>query len=134
MSRSNDEEENQRQLGRRRFLRIGTLGAAALAAGAAGQAKAAPDTETPGDARQTPPAQGQPAPGQTAPRPASQFKRNFDPVPASALDHPPGLLDALAADERHPARRSRGIAGVFPLRHPERSNRSIVGVTNDHEP
>ena len=32
MSRSDDEEKNQRQLGRRKFLRIGTLGAAGLAA------------------------------------------------------------------------------------------------------
>jgi hypothetical protein len=88
MSRSNDDEKNQRRLGRRKFLRIGTLGAAGLAAGAVGHAKAAPETETPGDAAQTPPAQTPPAQGQpaqtpAAPRPASQFKRNLDPVPAS---------------------------------------------------
>jgi hypothetical protein len=39
MSRSNDEEKDPRQLGRRKFLRIGTLGAA-------GQARTAPETET----------------------------------------------------------------------------------------
>jgi hypothetical protein len=88
MSRSNDEEENQRRLGRRKFLRIGTLGAAALAAGAAGQATGVPDADTPGGAGQTPPAQTPPAQGQStqtppAPRPASRFQRNFDPVPAS---------------------------------------------------
>jgi hypothetical protein len=85
MSRSNEEEKDQLELGRRKFLRIGTLGAAALAAGAAGHAKVAPETEMPGQAGQTPPAQGPPAQGQTAPRPQapSRFHRNFDPVPAS---------------------------------------------------
>ena len=85
MSRSNDGGKDQRKLGRRKFLKVGTLGAAALAAGAAGHAKAAPETETPGPAGQAPPAQSPPAqPAQTpAPRPVSQFKRNFDPVPAS---------------------------------------------------
>jgi len=90
MSRSNEEEKDQIQLGRRKFLRIGTLGAAALAAGATGQAKVAPESEMPGQVGQTPPvqappAQGQPAQGQAAARAqaASRFKRNFDPVPAS---------------------------------------------------
>ena len=83
MSRSNEEEKDPLKPGRRTFLRIGTLGAAALAVGGAGHAKAAPETEMPGQAAQTPPAQGQPAQGQAAPRPASRFKRNFDPVPAS---------------------------------------------------
>jgi len=83
MSRSNEEEKDPLKPGRRKFLRIGTLGAAALAVGGAGHAKAAPETEMPGQAAQTPPAQGQPAQGQAAPRPASRFKRNFDPVPAS---------------------------------------------------
>jgi hypothetical protein len=83
MSRSKDEEKDQLQPGRRKFLKIGTLGAAALAAGATGQAKVAPETEVPAQAGQTPPVQGQPAQGQAAPRPASPFKRNFDPVPAS---------------------------------------------------
>ena len=64
MSRSNDEEKDQLQPGRRKFLRIGTLGAAALAAGATGQAKVAPETEMPGQAGQTPPAQAPPAQGQ----------------------------------------------------------------------
>ena len=46
MSRSNGEEEDQLQLDRRKFLKIGGLGAAALAAGAAGRAKE-PETATP---------------------------------------------------------------------------------------
>src|SRR5262245_38658116 len=88
MSRSNEEEKDQIQLGRRKFLRIGTLGAAALAAGATGQAKVAPESEMPGQAGQSPPvqappAQGQPAQAPAAPQAASRFKRNFDPVPAS---------------------------------------------------
>jgi hypothetical protein len=69
------------KLGRRTFLKVG-LGAAGLAAGATGQTKAAPETETPDQAGQAPPAQTPPA--QTpAPRPASQFRRNLDPVPAT---------------------------------------------------
>ena len=44
MSGSNDDEKNRTQIGRRKFLRIGGLGAAALAAGAAGRA---PETEAP---------------------------------------------------------------------------------------
>src|SRR5262245_41621607 len=95
MSRSRDEkDQDQIQLPRRKFLQIGSLGVAALAAGAAGHAAAghgkdAPDTGTPGQGAQTPPAQGAPPQtpagrGQTpqAPR-TSQFKRNFDPVPPS---------------------------------------------------
>ena len=89
MSRSNEEEKDQIQLGRRKFLRIGTLGAAALAAGATGQAKVAPESEMPGQAGQTPPVQAPPAQGQpqgqaaARAQAASRFKRNFDPVPAS---------------------------------------------------
>jgi hypothetical protein len=85
MSRSKEEEPQQKQPGRRRFLKIGGLGAAALAAGATGHAAHARETETPSPPPpvQTPPVQGPPAPAQ-APRPrTSQFKRNFDPVPAS---------------------------------------------------
>src|SRR5215831_3462933 len=90
MSRSPDEkDEDQIQLPRRNFLRIGSLGVAALAAGAAGRAKDAPEIETPGQTGQAPPAQG--APAQTPPAPAqaarpprsSPYKRNFDPVPAT---------------------------------------------------
>src|SRR5690349_15615402 len=72
---------DRRKPGRRKFL--GTLGAAALAAGATSKAKATPETETPGQAGQAPPAPGQQAPGQAAPRPPSRFQRNFDPVPAT---------------------------------------------------
>ena len=77
---------DRKKPGRRKFL--GTLGAAALAAGATGQAKVRPETETPvqgGQAppAQTPPAQGPPAQGQAVPRPRSGFQRNFDPVPAT---------------------------------------------------
>src|SRR4051812_21896402 len=90
MSRSHDEkDEDQVQLPRRNFLRIGGLGVAALAAGAAAYAKDAPETATPGQAgqappaqAQTPPAQGQPAQTAQPPR-SSPYKRNFDPVPAS---------------------------------------------------
>lgn len=87
MSRSKDEEKDPRRPGRRKFLKVGGLGAAAIAAGAGTHAKVARDPEAPGQAgqappTQTPPAQGQPGRGQ-APRPASRFQRNLDPVPAS---------------------------------------------------
>jgi hypothetical protein len=75
MSRSK-EEEAQNQLDRRAFLRLGGLGAAAIAAGATGQAEVALET-------QTPPAPPQPAQAQPAPVRSSPYKRNFDPVPAS---------------------------------------------------
>lgn len=88
MSRSNESDKDPAGVGRRKFLKVGGLGAAAIAAGAAGRAEATPEARTPGapgDAQsagaaspQAPPAQGQPAP-----RRASRFKRNFDPVPAS---------------------------------------------------
>src|SRR5262245_46102992 len=66
MSRSHDEkDEDQIQLPRRKFLKVGSLGVAALAAGAAGRAKDAPETGTPEQGAQTPPAQG--APPQTPP-------------------------------------------------------------------
>ena len=82
MSRSNDKKTDQRQLGRRKFLKVGSLSAAALAAGATGHAKAAPETETPGQGGQAPPAQT-PTPTPQLPRPSSPFRRNLDPVPAS---------------------------------------------------
>ena len=83
MSRSNEDEKDPIQLGRRNFLRIGGLGAAAVAAGAAARApEAAPEQAGQAPPGQTPPAQGQPA--QTpAPRPSSPYHRNFDPVPES---------------------------------------------------
>ena len=128
MSRSNDEDENQRRLGRRKFLRIGTLGAAALAAGAAGEAKASPGTETPGDAAQTPPAQGQPAQTPPAPRPASQFKRNLDPR---------GRIECYGADqhvigEKRDTRTERDTRGLSNFRRQVKSrvripNRRSVG-------
>src|SRR5262245_54733730 len=89
MSGRNKKDKRQIRLGRRKFLRLGGLGAAAFAAGAAGRADAAPKTETSGRAsdahtQQAPPAQT-PAPQPQAARPArsSPYKRNFDPVPAS---------------------------------------------------
>lgn len=91
MSRSNDDEKDRTQVGRRKFLKIGGLSAAALAAGAAGRAEPGSEndlrTQT-GQAQttQAPPAQA-PARGQQpqgAQRPAaSPFHRNFDPVPAT---------------------------------------------------
>ena len=82
MSHSKDDKDRP-PINRRQFLRVGGIGAAALAAGAAGRA--------PVEAEGTP---GQGAPGQTAQAPAGQatarpaqrtspYKRNFDPVPAS---------------------------------------------------
>src|SRR5262245_46088307 len=88
MSRSNDEKDDQTQLGRRAFLRMGGLGAAALSAGAR-RAEVAPETPLagqtgPAQSPQTPPAQAPPAPAQPARPPrSSPYKRNFDPVPAS---------------------------------------------------
>ena len=72
MSRSNEDEKDQSQPGRRKFLRIGTLGAAALAAGATGQAKVAPETEMPEQAGQAPPAQAPPLQGQPAQAPPAR--------------------------------------------------------------
>jgi hypothetical protein len=71
---------SRKKVGRRKFLEVGSLGAAALAAGATGHAKVvpekvAPETAAEGQAGQTTPAQ--------APRPASRFQRNLDPVPAT---------------------------------------------------
>jgi hypothetical protein len=87
MSRSNDEERDPTQVGRRTFLRVGGLGAAAIAAGAAGPVEIAPGTDVPGGTSETQSAGAAspqaPAQGQAAPRPVSRFRRNFDPVPAS---------------------------------------------------
>ena len=89
MSRSKKPDEEQGQLDRRKFLKIGGLGAAALAAGAAGHAEVTPETGTAGQtgqaqSAQVPPAQAPPAQAQTARPPrSSPYKRNFDPVPAS---------------------------------------------------
>jgi hypothetical protein len=73
---------------RRQFLKTGSLGVAALAAGTAGYAKDAPEGRTPGQPEQGPPAQAPPAqapaPAQPAQAPrTSRFQRNLDPVPAS---------------------------------------------------
>jgi hypothetical protein len=86
------EDDDRTQIDRREFLRVGGLGAAALAAGVAGCAKVVPETGTPGPGGavqpgqtppvQTQPAQPQPAQVRTAQR-ASAFHRNLDPVPAS---------------------------------------------------
>ncbi len=82
MSNSQDDREPS-PLDRRAFLKVGSLGAAALATGAAGRVPGADETMI-GQSAQTQPAQapqGQ-APARPAQR-ASAFKRNFDPVPAS---------------------------------------------------
>jgi len=82
MSQSKD-DKHRISLDRRAFLRVGGLGAAALAAGAAGSAPA--ETEAmPGQGGPEQPGQAQT--GQPPPRPAqraSPYHRNFDPVPAS---------------------------------------------------
>lgn len=88
MSRSNESEKDPARVGRRKFLKVGGLGAAAIATGAAGRAGATPEARTPGAPGDAPSAgaaspQAPPAQGQAAPRRASRFKRNFDPVPAS---------------------------------------------------
>lgn len=86
MSRSNDKDRTE--VGRRKFLKVGGLGAAAIAAGAAGRVGATPETQARGGSEAAQSAgtgspQAPPAQGQAAPRPASRFRRNFDPVPAS---------------------------------------------------
>jgi hypothetical protein len=83
------EDEDQIHIDRRDFLRVGGLGAAALAAGAAGCAKVVPETATPAQAGEVPPAQvpaAQAQPTQPAQSPRARgpgFQRNFDPVPAT---------------------------------------------------
>ena len=89
------QDDNQVPIDRRKFIRVGSLGAAALAAGCA---KVAPETVPAGapapvqtgqsPTAPVPPAQGQTAsarPGQARPTRAAGpgFQRNFDPVPAS---------------------------------------------------
>jgi hypothetical protein len=86
MGRSKKHDLNKRHLDRRKFLKVGGLGAAALAAGAGGRAKIeAEETGGASDAQaQQAPAQNPPAQG--IPRPAnrtSNFRRNLDPVPAT---------------------------------------------------
>ena len=74
-------------IGRRKFLKVGGLGAAAIAAGAGAHGKATPETGVPPEVEQGQPAQTpavQAPPAQTpTPRPASPYHRNFDPVPES---------------------------------------------------
>jgi hypothetical protein len=90
MTRPHDDEE-QIQIDRREFLKVGGLGAAALASGAAGCAKAVTETGTPTQPAQVQPAQVTTGPSQTAPAQPTQeqrargpgFQRNFDPVPAT---------------------------------------------------
>src|SRR5678816_4769591 len=66
MSRSKEEKKDPTQPGRRTFLRIGGLGAAALAAGGARRAEVAPEEALTG---QAPPAQGQAPQAPPAQRP-----------------------------------------------------------------
>jgi hypothetical protein len=83
MSRRTGENEDQNQVDRRAFLKVGGLGAAALATGATQSREAEASTVVPEPAGQARPAQGQPPQGLAPQRPASRFVRNFDPVPAS---------------------------------------------------
>src|SRR5689334_2365084 len=81
MSESQDDKGGN-PVDRRKFLKVGGLGAAAMAAGASGRAPLeAEEVRPPGEAAQSSPAQAQ-APQRPAPR-TSRFNRNFDPVPAS---------------------------------------------------
>ena len=74
MSHSKDDGD-QKSLGRRAFLKVGGLGAVALASGAGTRGPVEGGSEAP----------GQGATGQTAPaRRDSQFRRNYDPVPEAA--------------------------------------------------
>jgi hypothetical protein len=82
------EDEDQTPIDRREFLKVGGLGAAALAAGAAGCAPAqqAATAPLPGQVPppQVPPAQTPPAQAAQSPRARGPgFQRNFDPVPAT---------------------------------------------------
>lgn len=82
MSRSHDDKDRT-PLDRRAFLKVGGLGAAAIAAGGVVRAPADAET-TPGQGGPGQPAQ--PQPGQAPRRQAqhgSPYHRNFDPVPAS---------------------------------------------------
>lgn len=83
MSDSQDDKGGS-PVDRRKFLKVGGLGAAAMAAGATGRTPVeAEEMRRPGEPGQSPPAQSQTqAPQRPAPRP-SRFRRNFDPVPAS---------------------------------------------------
>src|SRR5215213_2083892 len=79
-----EKKEKSVPVGRRAFLKIGGLGAAALATGSAGGSTVGAEA-SPHQGAQAQAAPAQPAPAQAAPRPQarSPFKRNFDPVPAS---------------------------------------------------
>lgn len=85
MSASKDDKDRG-PLGRRKFLKVGGLGAAAMAAGAAGRTPLAAEAKSGQGGAAGQAAQPTPQAAQTPPRPAprsSQFKRNFDPVPAN---------------------------------------------------
>src|SRR6185436_457141 len=82
---SSHEDKDKTQLDRREFLKVGGLGAAALAAGVAGLV--APETGIAETAGQVPPPPAQPLetpPGVAAPpAQAGGFRRNLDPMPAA---------------------------------------------------
>ena len=133
MSRSNEEEKDQIQLGRRKFLRIGGLGAAALAAGAAGRAEVAPETGMPGQAGQAPPAQAPPAQVQPAQRPPacltvpSEFRSGAGVRAVDELrrvhGHACRSADSFAqlglcAASRPPGRRHHGQHAALRVRRP----------------
>ena len=81
MSQSKDDRD-PKPLGRRAFLKVGGLGAAALASGATarGPVQAEGEISEQGAAGQAAPARGGQAPAQRG----SQFRRNNDPVPEAA--------------------------------------------------
>jgi len=89
MSRS-PHDDDQTPIDRRKFIKVGSIGAAALAAGAAGCTKVVPETGTGGPSGTMPPSSAPPSAAQTRaigarPRPQTGpgFHRNFDPVPAT---------------------------------------------------
>ena len=82
MSQSQDDGD-KKSLDRRAFLKVGGLGAAALASGAAARGPAGNESAV--ASGQTATSQATPGQGGQAPaRPGTQFRRNDDPVPASA--------------------------------------------------
>jgi hypothetical protein len=81
MGHSKDDKD-RKSLDRRTFIRLGGLGAAAMASGAGAHGPAEGEGAVPGQG-----AEGQAAParaGQTPARRGSPFRRNFDPVPEAA--------------------------------------------------
>lgn len=82
MSRSPGEDD-QTPIDRRKFLKVGSLGAAALAAGAAGCVNVVPQPGTGGPAGPVQPGLAQAGQGRPMRAPGPGFQRNLDPVPTS---------------------------------------------------